>query len=758
MRLRGRGFGACGVRPSMIPSRVLGAVSIALGALHINDAVNEIRPHLNATYQTSAALTSNYASVWDGDSQRGIGTNTSWDGASFLSLYEPAYDGAVPALEVTAADLGSNVQNTYGIHAIVAVNSKTASGADKTYVYLVNSADNLVSNSETLLLAQVDYKLTASQVVIYDGAADPYNQPGAVTPIRPPLVADVTLGVGGATGNAIAGGYVTTSTAPSMTVTFAGALTSTDTVHLYNGSALIATLSRGDGTGATFNPSASTATFAAVPGFTTNEAAYSVVATSTQGFQSEWTGRFVYDANSPALAPWLEIIHATNAMSTATPPQQLSYAAGLRPTGSYLNVLSDKAGSAGLSADTSIVNVTLGQTGSIYEHVLENLGDYAVAGSPTRSSIFATDALGLRQEITSFPGISGTPTVLIGPSGSGSTVQGGSTDIAVYSFGAADTVYAGPSARFVVVDDSHTATAQVLIGTGYRIGPVDSLLIGGTSFHITSYDLASGYATVTASEAGDRGNSAPATLTVVLQQRDIVVTGGVPSEVLTTTSLGSQSIQFVGGASGATNAFGEAAGQILYGGGGYGELHAAVTTGAGGISLVAGSSGQLLRSYNNADYLFDSSEGNDTLIGGGGADTINVSHGNNTVRFLQVADAVGNAHPLITGFDATDGTIFDLLPAMMDALDDPSTIVDEYALDPVEFIGLVDLSTGLALLDAGKVGYAQHGGDTYVLVNSSGGIVTGLLPSDLAASPGMRLEMVFKIEGTHTLTSGNFTL
>lgn len=650
----------------------------------------------------------------------------------------------MPALEVTAADLGSNVQNTYGIHAIVAVNAKTATGADKTYVYLVNSADNLVLNSETLLLAQVDYKLSASQVVIYDGATDPYNQPGAVVPVLAPAVATVTLGGGGAAGNAIAGGYVTTSTNPSITATFGESLANTDTVRLYNGATLIATLTRGDGTGLTFDPSASTATFASVPGFTTNGTAYAVVATSTQGFQSEWTGQFVYDANSPALTPSLDILHSTNAMSTATPPAPLAYAAGRRPTGSYLNVTSNKEGSGGLMADTSIVNVGLSQSGSTYQGILKNFGDYAQVGTATRSGIFATDSLGLRQEITSFAGITGAPTVLIGPTGSGSTVQGGSTDIAVYSVGMSDTVYAGPSARFVVVDDSSTATAQVSIGTGRQIGGVDSVLIGGTSYQIQGYDAASGYATVSAIKAGDRGNTSPTTLSVVFQQRDIVVTGGIPGEVVTTTSQGSQLVEFTGGSSGSTKAYGEAAGQILYGGGGYGELHAATAAGASGISLVAGASGQLLRSYGNADYLFDSTEGYTTLIGGGGADTIDVSYGNDTVKFLEFADApIASVLEQVVGFVAASGTKFDLQEAI-------STTSLSFS-----FKGL--LSNG-GTLAAGEVGYYQTSTDTFVVVNASGSAV-GFNSSNLAAAPSSAdLEMAFKIHGLHTLAASDFLL
>jgi Ca2+-binding RTX toxin-like protein len=682
--------------------------------------------------------------VWTADGDVRFGNNTSWDNAPFLGLYQPSYDGAVPALEVTAADLNSNVQNTYGIHSIVAVNTKAGDGSDKTYVYLVNSPDNLVQNSEAKLLAQVDYKLTASQVVVYDGATDPYNQPGAVAPVLPAAVTSVTLDGGTAAGNAIAGGYVTTSAAPALNVSFGGSLSSTDTVQLYRGDTLIETLVPGSGPG-TFDPSGSAARFASIPGFTSaTSSSYTVVATSVQGFTSEWSGRFVYDANSPALAPSLAYAHATDARDSNGDP--VAYSAGLRPTDSLLKVSSNKEGSAGLSIDTSRVNTGLTGSGSTFEGVLKDFADYAQPSTSVSTRIFATDALGLRKEIGTLGSVA-NPTVMIGPSGGG-TITAGSSDVAVYATGLYNTIYAG-TAGFVVVDDSRAATAQVSIGAGLTLGAIDSVKIDGVRHAIESYDAVTGIATVSSTAPGALGNMSFTGAAVVLTQVTVSSAGAV-SEV--DTSKGLQSGTFTGGVSGASTVYGGAAGQIIYGGGGADVLHASQSSGEGGISLVAGGPGQVLRSYGNADYLFDSEYGGTTLIGGGGADTIDVTHGNNTVRFLDVADATPSAHPLVKGFTAGKGTVFDLVPALTKAIDDTTTPTDEYALSPLTFVSAVlNLSGAGASLSAGSFGYAQSGGDTYVLVNATGATVTGL-----TSTSNSNLEMVIRLAGTHALSASDF--
>jgi Ca2+-binding RTX toxin-like protein len=728
--------------PIPIVGPIISIASIVLGALHINDAVNEVRPHLNATYSTSANLTSSYASVWRADGDVTYGDNTAWDNAPFLGLYQPSYDGAAPALEVTAADLSSSVANTYGIHSIVAVNTKGTDG-DKTYVYLVNSPDNLVQNSEAKLLAQVDYRLTADQVVVYDGATDPYNQPGAVTPVLPPAVVSVILDGGDAAGNDIPGGYVTTSPDPILNVSFGGPLSSTDTVQLYRGDTLIQTLVRGSGGTGTFDPSLLVASFSSIPGFTSaTSSSYTVVATSVQGFTSEWSGRFVYDANSPALAPSLAYLHSTDALDPDEEP--VEYSAGLRPTGSFLKVSSNKEGSAGLSTDTSRVNTGLTGAGSTFEGVLKDFADYAQPSTAVSTRIFATDALGLRQEIGALGSVD-NPTVMIGPSGGG-TVTAGGTDVAVYATGLYNTIYAG-TAGFVMVDDARAATAEVSIGAGLTIGAIDSVKINGVRHVIESYDATTGLATVSSTAPGALGDVSLDDATVTLTQVSVSDTGVVSES---NTLKADQDVDFTGGVSGASTVYGEAAGQIIYGGGGADVLYASQSSSAAGISLVAGGPGQVLRSYGNADYLFDSEYGGTTLIGGGGADTIDVTHGNNTVRFLDIADATPNAHPLVKGFTAGEGTVFDLVPALTKAIDDTATAIDEYAQTPLNFVGEItsatDLASAAGSLTVGDFGYVQldetaTGKSTYIVVN---------------ATSAAGAEMVIRLAGEHALSASDF--
>jgi Ca2+-binding RTX toxin-like protein len=657
---------------------IIGGAAITLGGLTINDAVNNISPHLNPTYTTGASITGSYANLFSGDPNVTAGLNDQWTNTSFLSLFAPAYDGATPALEITAADLGSNVANTPGLNAIVAVNTRTTDGHDKTYVYLVTSADNLIVNSEAKLLAEVDYKVTASQIVVYDGASDPYNQvdSSGLTPILPPQIATVTIVAPGQLGNSIPGGYVTTAATPDLTVAVAQgqSLAHAQTIQLYSGTTLLGTLTQGVDYAAT----ATSATFHGVALDQTNASAYSVIATSSQGFTQQWSGRLLYDANNPPMTATLAVV--TN-YSTIDP--------GL-PVGSLLQVTSNVSGGVGLTVDPTMVDAGFG-TSTPYQAYLGNLAAYAPAtGAAVSTGIFTEDQLGLRQAITSFVGGHGTitdPTILIGARNTTiDTITGGPTDIAIYGFGLYDNITAGPNTAFVVGNDTVAATATLTIGAGLSVGSADQLLIGGTAYQITSYDAAAGVATVAAAVGGVGGNVSVAGAAVTLEHFSFNSSGG---STTTTSALGSFNVVFAGGQTGADTITAVTSGQILYAGGGADTLFAAA---GGGDTLVAGGGGQLLRSYGGADRLFDSAAGFDSLIGGGGADTIDAAHGNDTIGFLSFADATAASHPTITGFVGSD--TLDLLPALQAA---SVTAAQSFA-------GTLDLSTA-ATLGAYSYGY-----------------------------------------------------
>ena len=100
---------------------------------------------------------------------------TSWTGRDFNSLIQSANtDGLTPTLEVTGQPRYSSIggSDPAGINTIVAITNvaDTTSGYS-TMIYLVHSVDNMIQNNEATLLAQVDNKVLASQLITYNGDA-----------------------------------------------------------------------------------------------------------------------------------------------------------------------------------------------------------------------------------------------------------------------------------------------------------------------------------------------------------------------------------------------------------------------------------------------------------------------------------------------------------------------------------------------------------------------------------------------------------
>ncbi len=98
---------------------------------------------------------------------------TSWTARDFNGLLQSANtDGLTPTLEVTGQPRYSSIggSDPAGINTIVAITTvaDTTSGYS-TMIYLVHSVDNMIQNNEATLLAQVDNKVFASQLVTYTG-------------------------------------------------------------------------------------------------------------------------------------------------------------------------------------------------------------------------------------------------------------------------------------------------------------------------------------------------------------------------------------------------------------------------------------------------------------------------------------------------------------------------------------------------------------------------------------------------------------
>ena len=130
------------------------------------------QPHQNATFHGNVGA---YLNVLTEDpNSNGEGTLLKPDtsvgnvdaGVTFLSFFEGvnAGDGYLPVVEFTS-HAGQGIFGYFALHS-----------SSETFVYLVASRDNLVTDSEAIQIAQIEGHLTAADFAIYDGRVDIYNQ------------------------------------------------------------------------------------------------------------------------------------------------------------------------------------------------------------------------------------------------------------------------------------------------------------------------------------------------------------------------------------------------------------------------------------------------------------------------------------------------------------------------------------------------------------------------------------------------------
>ncbi len=144
--------------------------------------------HLNAVYELpdAQAFNTNYVYLMDNQQGRTMGNSSLASGANanpstwrFLDFFPNVYtyDGFTPVLELnpygtwigSAANTASDADN--GICAYFVVYA-----GNESYVFLVISSDNLIENSEAFKIAEINGILNANDIVLYDNEADPYNQ------------------------------------------------------------------------------------------------------------------------------------------------------------------------------------------------------------------------------------------------------------------------------------------------------------------------------------------------------------------------------------------------------------------------------------------------------------------------------------------------------------------------------------------------------------------------------------------------------
>ena len=145
------------------------ASGTALGA---GSSLVKTQPHQNATFAGDVGaylnvLTEQSNSNGEGTLLKPATSVASADsGVTFLSFFEGvnAGDGYLPVVEFTS-HAGEGIFGYFAMHS-----------STETFVYLVASRDNLVTDSEAIQIAQIEGNLTAADFAIYDGRVDIYNQ------------------------------------------------------------------------------------------------------------------------------------------------------------------------------------------------------------------------------------------------------------------------------------------------------------------------------------------------------------------------------------------------------------------------------------------------------------------------------------------------------------------------------------------------------------------------------------------------------
>lgn len=115
---------------------------------------------------------------------------------------------------------------------------------DETFVYLINSKDNVVQNNEATLVAEVSGHLTQNDFVMYDGTQDIYNygsDPVLVYPSTPTITEVISDSDAGLPSTLLDSGDVTRDNHPVIRVTFDGAVNVGDTIKIYDGFTLLYT-------------------------------------------------------------------------------------------------------------------------------------------------------------------------------------------------------------------------------------------------------------------------------------------------------------------------------------------------------------------------------------------------------------------------------------------------------------------------------------------------------------------------------------
>lgn len=368
-----------------------------------------------------------------GSASSTVGT---WDAKKFLDFFNIPADKFVPTLEVTSHPVKE------GIYTIAALYNGT-----ETFVYLVFSPDRMIQNNEALLIAQINGRVTADQIVLYDNSDEfadinRYVNDPVETPVPAPTVS-VAIIKDADGKDPVPNSLLTTDNTPTIKLTFDKAIVAGDVVAVnYRGSAVSITQPQPGDTQLTF-----------VLPSVVSDGVYDleITVTNAQGFSSSLLTEIGIDSNPIAETDLTvrgtedEIIFGFRA--NTNPEGQASNGAAPEFATAAINLANGQKPSVELNDDNGYIgNLIISSQSAASQGSLQvtdayqrttTLADYnAGVGSSGADTITGSTDL-----INFLYGLDGADTITGGTKGD--VLSGGEGNDTLYGLGGNDTLFGG---------------------------------------------------------------------------------------------------------------------------------------------------------------------------------------------------------------------------------------------------------------------------------------------------------------------------
>jgi Ca2+-binding RTX toxin-like protein len=450
---------------------LLAIAPLTIGGLMLNDALNNLRAHQNATH---GGVLDGGVNLLNSNGPSGSVDDVGvWNDSKFLSFYQKPSDKFVQSLEITDQQGGLPGQQV-GVASYVTVYNGT-----ETFIYLVFSRDGLIQDNETRLIAQVNGQVTADQLVVFDGATDVdyqrYFQNSVEAPVFAPNVSDVGYAASEATKVLYSVSYtqggtdltefvdgdglddlllpsanvtnllvlevLTNDSTPTLTFTLDSDLKTTDVVDLYLNGSEIATK---QWTGLT----ASSVTYAFDSALADGVLGYTLKVTNAQKFETQYSGNLTVDTTPPDITNIVISDLESSLFVMSNEPGSAALFDGETLVGTAVALTDDNSrqGLISLAAQSSVQTLTLkvqdifGQSTTVNASVV--LGTDSVVAIDTIDKSGATSA-------NYIYGFGGADVITAG--NHGDVIYGGAGEDSITAGSGADRIIGGAGADAIVL-------------------------------------------------------------------------------------------------------------------------------------------------------------------------------------------------------------------------------------------------------------------------------------------------------------------